>query len=89
MITPERRSILPHIWLPIRSNPSPWPPKKGDVEGAVTGAGATLTGFYSESADPAQAFVLAEVSDKAHGGRVRDALQPHGTAGRAVHLDEI
>ena len=80
---------MPHIWLPLKSNPDPWPPKKGDVEGAVTGAGATLTGFYAKHAEPAQAYVLAEVSDEAHGGRVRRALAAHGTAGEVVYLKEI
>jgi hypothetical protein len=80
---------LPHIWLPIRSNPSPWKPKKPDVEKAVKDQGATFIGLYCETAKPAQAYVLAEVGSDADGAKVSKALEAHGTPGRIVHLDEV
>jgi hypothetical protein len=80
---------VPHIWLPMKSNPSPWTPKKPGVKNAVEGEGATFNGLYCKTADPAQAYMLAEVSDQAHGKRVRKALQSHGTLGQTVYLDEV
>lgn len=80
---------MPHIWLPIKSNPSPWPPKKPGVKKAVEDEGATFSGLYCETAAPAQAYVLAEVNDQAQGRKVRRALEAHGTLGQTVELDEV
>jgi hypothetical protein len=80
---------LPKIWVPIKSNPSPWTAKKGQVRQAVQDAGATMDGLYCKSNEPTQGFVLADVQDEAQGRKVRRALKPLGTPGRATYLEDV
>jgi hypothetical protein len=89
MIGEAKGGNLPKIWVPMKSNPSPWTPKKGQVTQTVKDAGAAMTGFYCKSTEPTQGFVLADVQDEAHGRRVRKALKQHGTPGRSLYLEDV
>ena len=80
---------MPHIWIPMKSNPSPWEPKKDQVTRAVVDSDASLTGFYCKTDEPSQAYVFAQVRDEDHGKRVRNALRPHGTPGTTIYLDDV
>jgi hypothetical protein len=73
----------------MKSNPSPWTPKKDQVRQAVEDAGGTMAGLYCKSDDPAKGFVLADVQDQTQGRKVRRALKPLGTPGRAIYLEDV
>jgi hypothetical protein len=54
---------MPHYWVPLRSNPTPWPQKKNDARRAAEQANGKLGGFWSNRADTRRGYALIEDPD--------------------------
>lgn len=54
---------MPHYWVPVSSNPTPWPQKKSEVSRAVQQSNGRLGGFWSSRTDNRRGYALVEDPD--------------------------